>query len=230
MTDEIDELKRRVGEIAAGYIQSGMVVGLGSGSTAFHFIRALGKRWHEGQLHNIVGIPCSEFSVEVARPFAIPLGSLNDHPIIDITVDGADEIDPNLNLIKGLGGAHLREKIVAMASKRMIVIADDRKLVDRLGTRAPVPVEVIQFAGKPLFAFLESLGARPVLREMEGQTFITDEGNIIYDCYFEAIHDPADLDLTIKSRPGVVEHGLFLNLATEAIVATATGIKHFQKA
>lgn len=229
MTDQIVELKKKAGKIASEALQSGMIVGLGSGSTAFQAIRAIGRRRQNGELDDIVGIPCSEESAALAQSLGIPLGTLNEYPLIDITIDGADEIDPNLNLIKGLGGAHLREKIVAIASKQLIIIADDRKLVERLGSRAPVPVEVVAFAGKPVRDYLESLGARAVLRKQDDAVYITDEGNIIYDCYFENITDPQQLDLAIKSRPGVIEHGLFLDLATEAIVVSAAGVERRSK-
>ncbi|MFQ5398788.1 MAG: ribose-5-phosphate isomerase RpiA [Anaerolineae bacterium] len=224
MAVTLEELKRQAAEKAVEQIGSGMVVGLGTGSTAVHAVRALGLLLQKGILHDIIGIPTSEVTASEARRWRIPLSSLDEHPQIDVTIDGADEIAPDLNLIKGLGGALLREKIVAAASRRMIVVADHSKRVARLGTRAPVPVEVIPFARQPVAAHLESLGARVVERVREGQRFITDEGNIILDCHFEAIPHPAELARAIREQPGVVEHGLFLGLATAAIVAAPSGI------
>jgi ribose 5-phosphate isomerase A len=220
----IADLKQRAGEAAADQVQSGMVVGLGTGSTAVHAIRRLGALLAAGSLGRIIGIPTSEEAAREAQRLGIPLGSLDDHPVVDLTIDGADEIDPQLNLIKGLGGALLREKVVATASRRMIVVADERKRIDQLGTRAPVPVEVIRFARRPVIDYLTSLGARVVERQVEGATFITDEGNLILDCHFPGIETPRELDRLIRSQPGVVEHGLFLGLATDAIIAGADGL------
>jgi ribose 5-phosphate isomerase A len=156
--------------------------------------------------------------------WAIPLVTLDEHPIVSLTIDGADEIDPQLNLIKGLGGALLREKVVAAASRRMIVVADASKRVDRLGRRAPLPVEVIPFARRPVSEYLAVLGARVTERQKDGELFITDEGNIILDCYFGPIADAEHLAKTIRAQPGVVEHGLFLGLASQAIIASEEGV------
>ena len=150
-------------------------------------------------------------------------------PRIDLTIDGADEIDPQLDLIKGLGGSLLREKIVAASSARFVIIADERKTVDRLGSRSPLPVEVIPFAEQPVSEFLRSLGANPMIRQQDGATFITDEGNIILDCHFADMPDPYRLAQLIIARPGVVEHGFFLNMASEAVVATEAGVKHLKR-
>jgi ribose 5-phosphate isomerase A len=230
MTTDISELKRLAAEKAVESVESGMIVGLGTGSTAVHALRAIGRLLREGDLRNIVGIPTSEATARQARTLAIPLGTLDEHPVIDLAIDGADEIDPDLNLIKGLGGALLREKIVAMASKCFMVVGDYRKQVSQLGTRAPVPVEVIPFARYPVTAYLKSLGARVVTRKEDGERFRSDEGNIILDCHFDGIKDPEQLAHAIRSQPGIVEHGLFLGIASTAIVATPTGIQELQRA
>lgn len=230
MTNNIEELKRIAASTAVDSIQSGMVVGLGTGSTAAPMIDELGRRLRSGELHDIIGIPTSERSAQQARSLNIPLATLAEQPRIDLTIDGADEIDPQLDLIKGLGGSLLREKIVAASSSRLIIIGDQRKLVERLGTRAPLPVEVIPFAERPVTDFLRSLGAKPVIRLREGQILITDENNIILDCYFKEIGDPYRLAEIVIAQPGVVEHGFFLGMATEAIVATDSGIQRLTRA
>ncbi|CUS04112.2 Ribose-5-phosphate isomerase A [Candidatus Promineifilum breve] len=222
MTSE--ELKRQAAERAVEAIQSGMVVGLGTGSTAVHAVRRLGALLAEGRLQRIIGIPTSEATAREARQAGIPLGTLDDHPSIDVAIDGADEIDPQLNLIKGLGGALLREKIVAAAARRLIIMADDSKRVEQLGTRAPVPVEVVPFARRPAADYLASLGARVVVRQRDGQPFITDEGNVILDCHFAGLPHPGEIAQLIRAQPGVVEHGLFLGMASEAVVAGARGV------
>ncbi len=221
---DLTQLKQQAGEAAADQVQSGMVVGLGTGSTAVHAVRRIGALLAAGKLQRILAIPTSEETAREARALGIPLVTLDDHPVIDLTIDGADEIDPHLNLIKGLGGALLREKVVATASRRFIVVADDRKRVDQLGTRAPVPVEAIQFARRPVGDYLTSLGARVVERQVNGQSVITDEGNLLLDSHFPGIENPRELDRLIRSQPGVVEHGLFLGLATEAIIAAPSGL------
>ena len=230
MEKAIDDLKREAAEAAVSTIETGMVVGLGSGSTAYYAVVDLGMRLAEGSLRDIVGIPTSEATAKLARQQHIPLSTLEKHPVVDITIDGADEIDPQLNLIKGLGHSLLREKIVVSTSERFIVISDYRKLVDHLGMIAPVPVEVIPFAQRPVADYLKALGCRPVLRTHEdGRTRITDEGNIILDCYFEEIENPFQLAKAIRKQPGVVEHGLFLEMASEAFVAAPNGVQHLTR-
>ncbi len=220
----IEELKRQAAERAVEYIQSGMVVGLGTGSTAVFAVRRIGQLLAAGRLQRIVGIPTAEVTAREAERAGVPLGTLDDHPSVDVTIDGADEIDPHLNLIKGLGGALLREKIVAAASRRLIIIADAGKRVEQLATRAPVPVEVIQFARRPVADYLASLGAQVVERRKGGERFITDEGNLILDCHFPGLPNPSEIAQLIRAQPGVVEHGLFLGMATEAIVAGERGV------
>ncbi len=229
MSEDMNELKRLAAEKAVEFVDSGMIIGLGTGSTATYATRAIGRLLKQGQLRHILAIPTSNVTAREAAELAIPLTTLDDNPVIDLTIDGADEINPELDLIKGLGGALLREKIVAAASKRFIIVSDYRKQVSLLGTRAPVPVEVIRFARHPVKTFLESLGAQVAERTAAGRTFITDEGNLILDARFEGITDPSWLAQTIRSQPGVVEHGLFLNLATAAIVATPSGTKLLQR-
>ncbi len=201
-----------------------MVVGLGTGSTAVHAVRRIGALLAEGRLQRIVGIPTAEVTAREAERCGVPLGTLDEHPIVDVTIDGADEIDPRLNAIKGLGGALLREKIVAAASRRFVLVADESKRVAQLGTRAPVPVEVVPFARRPVADYLASLGARVVERQRDGRAFVTDEGNHILDCYFPGLANPPEMAQFIRAQPGVVEHGLFLGMATEAVVAGERGV------
>jgi ribose 5-phosphate isomerase A len=229
MVDKIEELKQMAAAAAVDEIESGMIVGLGTGSTAAPMVDELGRRLRSGQLGQIIAVPTSEKTARQAESLHIPLATLNEQPRIDLTIDGADEIDPQVDLIKGLGGSLLREKIVAAASARMIIIADQRKLVDRLGSRSPLPVEVIPFAERPVTDFLRSLGSRPVKRYVEDEVFITDEGNILLDCHFGELPDPFRLSQTIIAQPGVVDHGLFLGMATMAIVATDAGIKTLRR-
>ncbi|MHB1356949.1 MAG: ribose-5-phosphate isomerase RpiA [Anaerolineae bacterium] len=225
-----DELKRATGYRAAEYVQSEMVVGLGSGSTARYATLRIAEKVRTGELHHIVGIPTSEATAELARQGGIPLTTLEEQPAIDLTIDGADEVDPQFNLIKGLGGAQLREKIVAYASKCEIIVVDSSKLVVSLGSLAPVPVEVIRFGWRSTMAALERTGGVPTLRIAAGAPFITDEGNYILDCrYTPAINDPLALAAAIKAIPGVVEHGLFLGMAHRVVVASPDGVQVLEK-
>lgn len=226
MSFDIDALKRQAAEKAVEFVASGMVVGLGTGSTAVHAVNAIGQMLRDGRLHDIVAIPTSEATASNARKWGIPLTDFDNHPVIDVTIDGADEVAPNLDVMKGLGGALLREKIVASVSKRLIIVADDSKHVSRLGTKAPVPIEVIPFAREPVTAFLKSIGGSPVLRQTEGQPYVTDEQNIIIDCYFAGgIEDAAAQAQILINQPGIVEHGMFLGLTTQAIFAGRDGIE-----
>jgi ribose 5-phosphate isomerase A len=236
MMASLDDLKRQAAEKAVEFIESGMIVGLGTGSTAGHAIRAIEARLQDGRLQAIFGVPTSKTTQRLAEASNIPLTTLTEHPTVDLTIDGADEIDPKLDLIKGLGGALLHEKVVAAASKQVIIVGDHTKHVNQLGSRAPVPVEVIAFAQGPVTVYLESLGARVVQRmdagtpEKERRPFTTDEGNIILDCYFGPIAAPPSLAQAIRAQPGVVEHGLFLGIATMAITAAPAGITVFHRA
>ncbi|MEL6271962.1 MAG: ribose-5-phosphate isomerase RpiA, partial [Chloroflexota bacterium] len=224
--DRVTELKKQVGEAAAAEIKSNMAVGLGSGSTAIWMVRRLGEMLQNGEVENVIGLPSSERTAKEARRLNIPLTTLSENPILDLAIDGADEIDPALNLIKGGGGALLREKIVAQASKRFIIVADDRKLVDKLGSTFKLPVEVIPFGHSSQRDFLQSLGAQVTLRTTEGgDPFTTDSGNYIYDCDFGPIDDVPAMARRIVDRAGVVEHGFFIGMAERAIVASADGIQ-----
>jgi len=220
------EQKRAAAERALEWVESGMVVGLGTGSTAVWAIRGLGERLADGRLRDIVAIPTSEASATEARAVGIPLVTFDDHTTIDLTVDGADEVDPALNLIKGYGGALLREKVVAQATRREVIVVDDSKPSGRLGTRCHVPVEVLRFACATERAFLESLGATVVLRPDGVGPFVTDEGNWILDAAFGPIADPEGLAAALVARAGVVEHGLFLGLTADVLIATETGVEH----
>jgi ribose 5-phosphate isomerase A len=225
-----ESLKQQAADQVLAYIQSGMIVGLGAGSTAILAVRGLGKKLTRGELAGILGIPCSRVIEAEARRLGIPLTSLEDHPVIDLTFDGADEVDPALNLIKGGGGALLREKIVAQASRREIIIVDESKLSPALGTHWAVPVEVIPFGWRTQAAYLESLGAQVRVRPGGGGTpFNTDQGSLILDCSFGPIHDPVGLGARMDARTGIVAHGLFLGLATDVIVAGARGIEHIKR-
>ena len=214
------------GRDAAGSVESGMRVGLGTGSTVAHFLLHLGDRIAGGELSNVVGVPTSVRTETAALELGIPLGTLGELGALDLTVDGADEVDPRLNLIKGLGGAMLREKMVAQASRRMLAIVDDTKLVGRLGERAPVPVEVIPFEFASHLPWLERMGAEPVVRCSEdGSRYVTDNGNFVIDCHFAGgVPDPRAFDEALARRAGVVESGLFLEMADEAVVAGQAGV------
>jgi len=202
------------------------VVGLGAGRTAVLAMRRIGQLLREGRLHDIVGFPCSSAIEAEARALGIPI-TLDPPGAVDLTIDGADEVDPDLNLIKGGGGALLHEKIVAQASLREIIIVDESKLSPALGTHWPLPVEVIPFGWHSQLRFLESLGARVTVRQQSaGMPFKTDQGNLILDCAFDPIRQPAELAARLDARAGIVEHGLFIGLATEVIVADADGVRH----
>jgi len=201
------------------FVRDGMVVGLGTGSTADLFLQALAAALKEGRVRDIRGVPTSRQSERRAQHLGIPLATLADYPRPDVTIDGADEVAPNLDLIKGLGGALLREKIVAQNSKKLVIIADASKAVSKLGTKAMLPVEVAPFAHETHEAFLRSLGATPALRRSGDAAYLTDNGNYIYDCKFNGIDDPTSLDLALRRRAGVVETGLFVGMANVALVA-----------
>lgn len=223
-------LKQQAADQVLSFIQSGMIVGLGAGSTALLALRGLAAKLARGELNNIQGIPCSTVVEAEAQRLNIPLTTLEEHPVIDLTFDGADEVDPALNLIKGGGGALLREKIVAQASRREIIIVDESKLSPALGTRWALPVEVVPFGRGSQAVFLESLGAAVDMRLGEdGLPFVTDQGNYILDCAFGPIADPVGLAARLDARAGIVGHGLFLGLATDVIVAGASGIRHLRR-
>jgi ribose 5-phosphate isomerase A len=223
-------LKQQAAERAVEFIESGMVIGLGHGSTAIFAVRRLAKLLQTGTLSAILGIPCSTQVEAEARQLGIPLATLDEHPVIDLTIDGADEVGPNLDLIKGAGGALLREKIVAQVSRREIIVIDESKLSSALGTHSVLPVEVVPFGWRAQAAYLETLGARVSVRQNSKWTFsTTDQGNLIIDCTFGPIAQPALLGAKLGERAGIVEHGLFLGLATDVIVAGAEGVRHLRR-
>ena len=223
---EKEQEKEAVGRAAAKLVRDGDIVGLGSGSTAYFAVVALGERVKAGL--KIVGIPTSVQTGELARAVGIPVTTLDEHPEIDITIDGADEIGPKLDLIKGGGGALLREKVIATASKKRVVVADSSKVVPVLG-KFPLPVEVISFARTVVEKKIVSLGASPKLRaKPDGSPFITDNSNQILDCSFGKITDPAALALILSNTPGIVEHGLFIGLAKLALVGRGDRVEELR--
>jgi ribose 5-phosphate isomerase A len=219
-----DAMKRAAAERAVEQVESGMVVGIGSGSTSAFAIAALAQRVARGL--RITAIPTSEASAGLARHFGVPLTGFAEHHRIDLAIDGADQVERGtLALVKGLGGALLREKIVASASARFLVIVDDSKLVPRLGGQTPLPVEVARFGWQTTLDRLAALGGAPRLREESGDVFVSDNGNFIADCGFAEIADAAALEARLASIPGVVESGLFIGLASAVIVGGATGVE-----
>ncbi|MBF0869586.1 ribose-5-phosphate isomerase RpiA [Gluconobacter japonicus] len=229
MSSDMEIHKRTAARQAADMVKSGMVVGLGTGSTATYMIERLGERITEG-LH-IVGIPTSEDSARKAKKAGIPLTDFAAHRRLDIAIDGADEVQRGpLHLIKGLGGALLREKIVAQAAKKFVVIVDGSKPVDHLGERVPIPVEVISFGWECTAERLSACGAKGVKprTDRDGNLFVSDNGNMILDCTFGPIEDPEELARQIDAIVGVVEHGMFLNMASEVLVATEQGVERWE--
>jgi ribose 5-phosphate isomerase A len=224
-----EQAKRHAAEQAAMLVEDGMVLGLGTGSTANLLLAKLGERVREGL--KVCGVPTSEATMQLARVLDIPLTTLDDDPRLDLTLDGADEVDPDFHLIKGLGGALLREKVVAAASARVVIMVDEGKLVKKLGTKAPLPVEVARFAWRPVHDKLLTMGAEPALRRAkDGAPFVSDNGNLILDARFpNGIDDPARTESAVNNIPGVVENGLFLGLATEVVVGNETGAQHRPK-
>jgi ribose 5-phosphate isomerase A len=221
-----EEEKEAVGRAAAKLVRDGDIVGLGTGSTAYFAVVALGERVKDGL--KIIGIPTSVRTADLARAVGIPLTTLDEHPEIDITIDGADEVDPKLNLIKGGGGALTREKVIATASKNMVVVADSGKVVAVLG-KFPLPVEVITFARTVVERKVVALGGSPKLRvKADDSPFVTDNGNQILDCSFGKIADPPALARELSGTPGVVEHGLFIGLAKLAIVGRGNSVEEVQ--
>lgn len=231
MSDQTKQWKQGAGEAAAKLVESGMLIGLGTGSTAHFFVAALGRRIAKEGLR-ITGVPTSDQTELQAKRANIPLTTLAERADLDLDVDGADEIQlGTLYLIKGHGGALLREKMIAQCSKRMIVISDDSKLVERLGSRFSVPVEVVQFGWQATERKLATLGSKPVLRlAKDGKPFVTDNGNYVLDCNFGAMENPKEIAHHLDHVTGAVEHGLFLGIATQAIVCGAKGLQVLQRA
>lgn len=223
-TSELDHLKKAAAQTAVALINNGMIVGLGTGSTASFAVSIIAQRVSDGL--NIIGIPTSEKIEQLARSLGIPISTLAEHDHIDIAIDGADEVEiGTLNLIKGRGGALLREKIVATAADNLVIVVDDSKLVDCLGIRNPVPLEVVPFGWRATAKRLRSLGARLTLRlGPDGQPFISDGGHYILDCAFGAIEYPVHLQQQLDRTVGVVESGLFLGLTSQVIVGSRKGV------
>jgi ribose 5-phosphate isomerase A len=218
--DPVKVMKQEVGRAAANRVQSGTIVGLGTGSTTAFAIQFLGERLKSGELTDIRGVPTSFQASVLAKQYGIPLTTLDDIEKIDIAIDGADEVDPHKNLIKGGGAAHTREKLVDSLADLFIVVVDSSKLVDRLGTTFPLPLEVLPVAIAPVTRAVEKLGGQPELRmaiKKDGPV-ITDQGNMIIDVKFDAIDDPAELEKTLNNIPGVLDNGLFVNLANVILI------------
>jgi ribose 5-phosphate isomerase A len=221
-----DELKQKAAFFAADLVESGMVVGLGTGSTTQFALERLADRINSGGLRNIKGIPSSLRTSEAARGLGIPLTDFDAEALIDITIDGADEVDPELNLIKGGGGALLREKVLAQASRRNVIIVDESKLSPRLGTKWALPVEVVPFARAAEERYLKSIGAAPALRVKDGRPAVTDQGNLLLDAQFGPMQNPGAIAELLNDRAGIVAHGLFIELAHDVVVAGKDGIRH----
>lgn len=222
-----EELKRQAAERAVEFVENGMVLGLGTGSTARHILEVLAERLRDGSLRGLLGVPTSRATELHALELGFPLVTLEEEPRIDLTLDGADEVAPDLQLIKGLGGALLWEKIVASASEEVVIVVDETKLVDRLGEKAPLPVEVVPFGWTTHLGFLDLLGARATLRHgKDGDPFLTDAGNYILDCTFEeGMLEPQRIERELRQRVGVVETGLFLDLADRVVVGSRDGVR-----
>lgn len=222
-----ERLKQTAAERAVEEIQPGAIVGLGTGSTVYYVLRALGEKVRGGL--KITGIATSKQTEIISAKQGIPLSTLAEHPVIDVTIDGADEIDPSLNLIKGGGGALVREKIIAHASKRLVIVADASKSVSVLGTTFALPVEVLQFGWEATQATINSICGKSTMRYNGEKPFLSDNGNYILDCRFDAIRQPAQIELQLNNLPGVVENGLFVNRADKAIIGTTSGVEICEK-
>ncbi len=222
-----DSLKYRAAVAALDEVRAGMTLGLGTGSTVTHYIRELGRRVGEGL--EVRAVATSLRSEALAREVGVPIVTFADVASLDLTVDGADEVSPQLDLTKGLGGALVREKVVARASERFVIVVDDSKIVDRLGTRSPIPVEVVPFASDVVSRRLRAIGGEPRLRRVDGEPFVSDNGNHVVDWRVEPIDDPAALERDLKGITGVVDSGLFTNMADRVIVAGASGVRSLER-
>jgi ribose 5-phosphate isomerase A len=229
-TEEVAGYKQAAAGHAAGLVAAGMAVGLGHGSTAAAVVPFLAERMRREELPGTIFVPAAHFMAEALRRHNLPVASLDDWPILDVAIDGADEIAPNLDCIKGGGGALLYEKIVGQAAKRLILVADERKLSARLGTNHALPVEITPFALASELRFLTALGGRPVLRlRPDGDPMRTERGNVICDCAFGPIADAVALAATLDARAGVAGHGLFVGLAALAVVAGPDGVREIPR-
>ncbi|MGB5960749.1 MAG: ribose-5-phosphate isomerase RpiA [Coleofasciculaceae cyanobacterium] len=218
--DPVKVMKQEVGKAAAALVKSGMIVGLGTGSTTAYAIEYLGKRLQSGELKDVQGIPTSFQAEVLAKQYGIPLTTLDAADHIDIAIDGADEVDPQKNLIKGGGAAHTREKIVDALAAKFVVVVDSGKLVERLGSTFLLPVEVIPMAITPVMRAIEKLSGKPELRMgiKKAGPVITDQGNMVIDVKFDSIDHPAELEKTLNNIPGVLENGLFVGVADLILV------------
>ncbi len=227
MTKTPQAQKQEAGEFAVRFVKSGMIVGLGHGTTAIFALRKIADLLKSGALRDILGVPCSIQVEHAAQTLGIPLTTLDAHPVVDVTIDGADEVDPALNVIKGGGGALLREKIVAQATRREIIVVDESKLSPALGTHWAVPVEVVPFGWRAEAAYLVSLGAEVKVRQKDdGSRFLTDQGNLILDSNFGPIEDPGALARALNDRAGIMAHGLMLGLVSDVVVGHPDGVEH----
>lgn len=226
----IEEAKRRAALEAVKHVQDGYVVGLGTGSTAAYGIEEIGKRIKRESLQ-ILGVPTSYQAMISARNYGVPMTTLAEHPSIEVAIDGADQLDNELNLIKGGGGAFTREKIVASAAKRLIIVADKTKLVQNLGKNHSIPIEVLPFALPTVVARLNELGGNPNVRESQGKAgpVVTDNGNFIVDVNFGALNAPKELDSQLRSIPGVIETGLFIGVTSVAYIGTPTAVDKLER-
>lgn len=225
-----DILKRKSAEKAVEFVKSGMVLGFGTGSTFNHVLHMLAEKLNSGELKNIVGVSSSEKTEKLANELNIPTDTLANNPSLDLTIDGADEVDEKLNLIKGGGAAHLREKIIAQASKQYVIIVDQSKISKSLGEKWAVPIEVSKMAIDVEAEYLKSLGAEVKQRlDREGNLLITDEGNYILDANFGVINNPKKLARKLEKRKGIVEHGLFIKMADYVVVAKKDGIEVLER-
>jgi ribose 5-phosphate isomerase A len=226
VTDQQAAYKQQAAEAAVGEVRSGMAVGLGTGSTAIFATRRIGQMLESGELRDLVGFATSQETRREAERLGIPMLPEELPRELDVTIDGADEVDPQLNLIKGGGGAHLREKIVAQATARELIVVDETKLSPQLGTNHALPVEVLEFGWASQVRYIESLGATTTIRAgADGAWFRTDQGNLIVDCAFGPIDDPAALADALAAHAGIVGHGLFLGLTDAVIVASPSGVR-----
>jgi ribose 5-phosphate isomerase A len=229
--DWVENAKKKAALKAIEHVKDTFTIGLGSGSTAAYAIAELGKKAERERLR-ILAVPTSYQAFMLAVENGIQITTLNEHPALDLTIDGADQIDRNLNLIKGMGGALTREKIVASASEKVIIIADETKKVSTLGEKNhPVPLEVMQFAIAPVMRKIGEIGGRPALREGKGKVgpVTTDNGNILIDAYFGPIHEPAEIEAKLKSVPGIVETGLFVQMADVIYLGTRSNVEKIEK-
>lgn len=225
-----EQAKKRAATEAVKHVKDGFILGLGSGSTAAYAIQEVGKRIKHDGLH-VLGIPTSHQAFILAIRNGVSITTLDEHPQLDLAIDGADQIDTKLNLIKGVGGALTREKIVASAAKQFIVVADETKLTDKLGAQHPVPIEVLPFASTTVTSKLKMMSEKVVLRESKGKIgpVVTDNGNFILDANFGLIKNPNELNLKLKSIPGVIETGLFIDMANTIYIGRQNAVQKLQR-